>query len=322
MQTPPSVGVPQTSTTWSCLCPLSAGCGSMCEHNLTCSSAWSGAWLGSSSGQFRRQSWLGVRWVSDLKPYANLICGILIYELNCQGGSSVKLPKVFPVAQVRHVHAGALYIPEQFGASFGILCMSRSCWLRQDSLLCWMPNQAAASFFLVSFFFRFFAVLFGLAVFKFFFSCCCGETAGGDFTLNPVLSPEIWFCCLRCCFCCGCRSCCCYSVYLSICRVRVRECVRECECVLGMCGRLSGYQRWHKSFIYQPQLVLLAGVLGAPCLMNTHKVANEATSRKSGKGSAHTHSHTDHIFIHMFIYTYIHMYEFMVGIYEYIHKTA
>lgn len=176
MQTPPSVGVPQTSTTWSCLCPLSAGCGSMCEHNLTCSSAWSGAWLGSSSGQFRRQSWLGVRWVSDLKPYANLICGILIYELNCQGGSSVKLPKVFPVAQVRHVHAGALYIPEQFGASFGILCMSRSCWLRQDSLLCWMPNQAAASFFLVSFFFRFFAVLFGLAVFKFFFSCCCGET--------------------------------------------------------------------------------------------------------------------------------------------------
>lgn len=169
MQTPLSVGVPQTSTTWSCLCPLSAGCGSMCEHNLTCSSAWSGAWLGSSSGQFRRQSWLGVRWVSDLKPYANLICGILIYELNCQGGSSVKLPKVFPVAQVRHVHAGALYIPEQFGASFGILCMSRSCWLRQDSLLCWMPNQAAASFFLVSFFFRFFAVLFGLAVFKFFF---------------------------------------------------------------------------------------------------------------------------------------------------------
>lgn len=31
-----------------------------------------------------------------------------------------------------------------------------------------MPNQAAASVFLVSFFFRFFAVLFGLAVFKFF----------------------------------------------------------------------------------------------------------------------------------------------------------
>lgn len=106
MQTPPSVGVPQTSTTWSCLGPLSAGCGSMCEHNLTCSSAWSSAWLGSSSGQFRRQSWLGVRWVSDLKPYANLICGILIYELNCQGGSSVKLSKVFSVAQVGHVHAG------------------------------------------------------------------------------------------------------------------------------------------------------------------------------------------------------------------------
>lgn len=45
--------------------------------------------------------------MSDLEPYANLICGILIYELNCQGGSSFKLPKVFSVAQVGHVHAGA-----------------------------------------------------------------------------------------------------------------------------------------------------------------------------------------------------------------------
>lgn len=108
-------------------------------------------------------------------------------------------------------------------------------------------------------------------------------------------------------FCCGCFCCCCYSVYLSICRVRVRECVRECECVLGMCGRLSGYQRWHKSFIYQPQLVLLAGVLGAPCLMNTHKVANEATSRKSGKGSADTHPYG----AHTFAYTYICMFSWL-----------
>lgn len=182
-----------------------------------------------------------------------------------------------------------------------------------------MLNAKSSSCLIFFGFFRFFAVLFGLAVFKFFSSCCCGETAGGDFTLNPVLSPEIWFCCLRCFFfCCGCCCCCCYSVYLSICRVRVRECVRECECVLGMCGRLSGYQRWHKSFIYQPQLVLLAGVLGAPCLMNTHKVANEATSRKSGKGSTHTHPALQT----MYVCIYIHMYVLVVGIYEYIHKTA
>lgn len=84
-----------------------------------------------------------------------------------------------------------------------------------------MPNQAAASFFFG--FFRFFAVLFGLAVFKFFSSCCCGETAGGDFTLNPVLSPEIWFCCLRCFF----------FVAVAVAAAVIQFICLSAECVLG-----------------------------------------------------------------------------------------
>lgn len=167
---------------------------------------WSGARLGSSSGQFRRPFLTK----SALSVWFRALCEFDLWHFNLW----TKLSRRQLLQATKSIFCSpswtracwgceekALYFPEyfeQFGASFGILCMSRSCWLRQDSLLCWMPNQAAASFFFG--FFRFFAVLFGLAVFKFFFSCCCGERAGGDFTLNPVLSPEIWFCCLRCFF--------------------------------------------------------------------------------------------------------------------------
>lgn len=288
---------------------------------------WSGAWFGSSSGQFRRP----FSTKSALSVWFRALCEFDLWHFNLWTKLSRRqllqaTKSIFCSPSWTRARWGceekALYFPEyfeQFGASFGILCMSRSCWLRQDSLLFWMPNQAAASIFFG--FFRFFAVLFGLAVFK-FFSLVAVVRRQEETSLWIQFYPQkfgfvayVVFCC-----CCGCCCCCCYSVYLSICRVRVRECVRECECVLGMCGRLSGYQRWHKSFIYQPQLVLLAGVLGAPCLMNTHKVANEATSRKSGKGSAHTHTHP--AIQSMYVCIYIHMYVLLVGIYEYIHKTA
>lgn len=136
---------------------------------------WSGARLGSSSGQFSRPFLTK----SALSVWFRALCEFDLWHFNLW----TKLSRRQLLQATKSIFCSpswtracwgceekALYFPEyfeQFGASFGILCMSRSCWLRQDSLLCWMPNQEAASFFFG--FFRFFAVLFGLAVFKFFF---------------------------------------------------------------------------------------------------------------------------------------------------------
>lgn len=138
---------------------------------------WSAAWLGSSSGQFR-PPFLNK---SALSVWFRALCEFDLWHFNLWTKLSRRqllqaTKSIFCSPSWTRARWGceekALYFPEyfeQFGASFGslCLCMSRSCWLRQDSLLCWMPNQAAASFFFG--FFRFFAVLFGLAVFKFFF---------------------------------------------------------------------------------------------------------------------------------------------------------
>lgn len=139
---------------------------------------WSGARLGSSSGQFRRPFLTK----SALSVWFRALCEFDLWHFNLWTKLSRRqllqaTKSIFCSPSWTRARWGceekALYFPEyfeQFGASFGslCLCMSRSCWLRQDSLLCWMPNQAAASFFFFGFF-RFFAVLFGLAVFKFFF---------------------------------------------------------------------------------------------------------------------------------------------------------
>lgn len=135
---------------------------------------WSGVRLGSSSGQFRRP----FSTKSALSVWFRALCEFDLWHFNLW----TKLSRRQLLQATKSIFCSpswtracwgceekALCFPEyfeQFGASFGILCMSHSCWLRQDSLLCWMPNQAAASFFFG--FFRFFAVLFGLAVFKFF----------------------------------------------------------------------------------------------------------------------------------------------------------
>lgn len=252
-----------------------------------------------------------------LKPYANLICGILIYELKRERRQAF-WPATFPVVQVEHVPA---LWPEKFGHPLHEPQLSASAGFA------FMLNAKSSSCLILFSFDFLLAVLFGLAVFKYFLCCCCGkrrqqqqqheeeeeeEKQAEALLWLQFYSQKFGCCCLlSCCFCWGCCCCCCcYSVYLSICC----ECVRVsvCSTCVCVCGRLSGYQRWHKSFIYQPQLVpLRAGVWAAPCLMNTHKVANEATSRKSGKGSAHTRTHTYlHTYAcihgwHIWIYTYI-----------------